>query len=115
MLSDPFGPYGISPVGHHAIAGVLAHLRGLVALTAPTINSYRRLQPRFWSSAYSCYGPDNREAALRIPSVFWGREEASTNFELKPCDASCNPYLALGGLIAACLDGIEHRLNRQRQ
>jgi len=110
LLSDPSGPYGISPVGHHAIGGVLAHLRGLVALTAPTVNSYRRLQPRFWSSAYSCYGPDNREAALRIPSLFWGREAASTNFELKPCDASCNPYLALGGLIAACLDGIEHRL-----
>jgi len=110
VLSDPSGPYGISPVGHHAIGGVLAHLRGLVALTAPTVNSYRRLQPRFWSSAYSCYGPDNREAALRIPSLFWGREAASTNFELKPCDASCNPYLALGGLIAACLDGIEHRL-----
>ena len=111
VLSDPSGPYGISPVGHHVIGGVLAHLRGLVALTAPTINSYRRLQPRFWSSAYSCYGPDNREAALRIPSLFWGREAASTNFELKPCDASCNPYLGLGALIAACLDGIEHRLN----
>jgi glutamine synthetase len=110
VLSDPSGPYGISSMGHHAIAGVLAHLRGLVALTAPTINSYRRLQPRFWSSAYSCYGPDNREAALRIPSLFWGREAASTNFELKPCDASCNPYLALGGVIAACLDGIEHSL-----
>jgi glutamine synthetase len=110
VLSDPSGPYGISAVGHHAIAGVLAHLHGLVALTAPTINSYRRLQPRFWSSAYSCYGPDNREAALRIPSLFWGREEASTNFELKPCDASCNPYMALGGVIAACLAGIEHGL-----
>jgi glutamine synthetase len=107
MLSDPTGPYGISPLGHHAIGGVLAHLRGLVALTAPTVNSYRRLQPRFWSSAYCCYGPDNREAALRIPSLFWGREAESTNFELKPCDPSCNPYLALGALIAACLDGIE--------
>jgi glutamine synthetase len=110
MLSDPFGPYGISPLGYQAIGGVLSHLHGLVALTAPTVNSYRRLQPRFWSSAYSCYGPDNREAALRIPSVFWGREAASTNFELKPCDPSCNPYLALGALIAACLDGIKHGL-----
>jgi glutamine synthetase len=110
VLSDRSGPYGISPLGHHAIAGVLAHLRGLIALTAPTVNSYRRLQPRFWSSAYGCYGPDNREAALRIPSPFWGREAASTNFELKPCDPSCNPYLALGALIAACLDGIDRGL-----
>ena len=110
LLHDPAGPYGISPLGYQAIAGVLAHVHGLVALTAPTVNSYRRLQPRFWSSAYSCYGPDNREAALRMPSVFWGREAASTNFELKPCDPSCNPYLALGALIAACLDGIKRGL-----
>jgi glutamine synthetase len=110
VLHDPSGRYGISPLGYQAIGGVMAHLRGLVALTAPTVNSYRRLQPRSWSSAYSCYGPDNREAALRIPSVFWGREAASTNFEFKPCDPSCNPYLALGALIAACLDGITHGL-----
>jgi glutamine synthetase len=107
-LSDPAGLYGFSPLGHYMIGGLLTHLRGLVALTAPTVNSYRRLQPRFWSSAYGCYGPDNREAALRIPSLFWGREAESTNIELKPCDPTCNPYLALGGLIAACLDGIEH-------
>jgi glutamine synthetase len=111
LLSDPTAPYGISTLGYHAIGGLLAHLRGLVALTAPTVNSYRRLQPRFWSSAYSCYGPDNREAALRIPSPFWGREAESTNFELKPCDPACNPYLALGGVIAACLDGIERGIN----
>jgi glutamine synthetase len=110
VLSDASGVYGISPLGYRAIGGVLAHMRGLVAVTAPTVNSYRRLQPRFWSSAYSCYGPDNREAALRIPSVFWGREAASTNFELKPCDPSCNPYLALGLVIAACLDGITRDL-----
>lgn len=110
LLSDPSAPYGISPLGYHAIGGVLAHLDGLVAITAPTVNSYRRLQPRFWSSAYRCYGPDNREAALRIPSQFWGREAESTNFELKPCDPSSNPYLALGALIAASLDGIARQL-----
>jgi glutamine synthetase len=110
VLYDPAGLYGISPLGQRMIGGMLAHLRGLVALTAPTVNSYRRLQPRFWSSAYACYGPDNREAALRIPSQFWGREAESTNVELKPCDPTCNPYLALGAVIAACLDGIEREL-----
>jgi glutamine synthetase len=110
LLSDPTAPYGISPLGYHVIGGVLEHLRGLVAITAPTTNSYRRLQPRFWSSAYRCYGPDNREAAVRIPSQFWGYEAESTNFELKPCDPSCNPYLALGAVIAASLDGIERQL-----
>jgi glutamine synthetase len=110
LLSDPTAPYGISPLGHHVIGGVLEHLRGLIAITASTVNSYRRLQPRFWSSAYRCYGPDNREAALRIPSQFWGREAESTNFELKPCDPACNPYLALGALIAVSLAGIERQL-----
>jgi glutamine synthetase len=111
VLSDPAGPYHLSLLAQHMIGGVLAHLPGLVAVTAPTVNSYRRLQPRFWSSAYRCYGPDNREAALRVPSLFWGREAESTNVELKPCDPSCNPYLALGALIAACLDGIQRGIH----
>ena len=57
-----------------------------------------------------CWGPDNREAAVRVPSTFWGREMATANLEYKPIDASCNPYLALGGLIAAGVDGIDRRL-----
>lgn len=87
------------------------HIRGLIAITAPSVNSYRRLQPNTWSSAYSCYGPDNREAAVRIPSNFWNREEESTNLELKFADPSCNPYLALGAIIAAGLDGIINKID----
>src|SRR5262249_19500618 len=52
-----------------------------------------------------------REGAIRIPSPFWGREAESTNLELKPSDHSGNPYLALGGLIAAGLDGIRRELD----
>ena len=63
------------------------------------MNSYRRLQPQYWSSAYACWGPDNREATVRVPSTFWGDEAASTNLEFKPADASANPYLAFGALI----------------
>ena len=47
---------------------------------------------------------------MRVASVFRGLEEASTNAELKACDASCNPYLAVGGLIAAGLDGLAREL-----
>jgi glutamine synthetase len=89
----------------------MAHLPALVALTAPSVNSYRRLQPRFWSSAYTAWGPDNREGAIRIPSRRRGLEVESTNLELKPSDPSNNPYLALGGLLAAGLDGIERKLD----
>jgi glutamine synthetase len=101
---------GLSILGRQFTAGVLEHLPGLLALTCASVNSYRRLQPQMWASAYSAWGPDNREAALRVPSPFRGQEEGSTNVELKACDSSCNPYLALGGLIAAGLDGLERQL-----
>jgi glutamine synthetase len=103
--------YGLSAAAYAFIGGVLAHLPALVALTAPTVNSYRRLQPRFWSSAYTAWGPDNREAAVRVASKRRGLEMESSNIELKPCDPSNNPYLALGGLLAAGLDGIARTLD----
>jgi glutamine synthetase len=110
LFYDIQDPYGLSEIGYKFIAGVLEHLPGLVGLTCPSVNSYRRLQPKSWSSAYACYGPDNREAALRIPSLFWGDEESSVNLELKPSDSSANPYIALGGLLAAGLDGVDRGL-----
>jgi glutamine synthetase len=113
VFSDPSNQEGVSPVAGQFMAGVLAHLRGLLALTCASTNSYRRLQPQMWASAYSVWGLDNREAALRLASPFWGLEEESTNFELKACDSSANPYLALGGMIAAGLDGIERELELQ--
>ena len=107
---DPTGRFGLSATAEQFVAGVLAHAPALLALTAPSVNSYRRLQPRSWSSAYVCWGPDNREATVRVPSTFWGAEEASTNLELKPADASANPYLAFGGLVATGLDGIRQKM-----
>jgi glutamine synthetase len=92
------------------LAGVLEHLPALCGLTAPSFNSYHRIVPHYWAGAFTCWGHDNREAPIRVPSVFGGLEEASTNAELKAADSSCNPYLALGGLIAAGLDGLERGL-----
>jgi glutamine synthetase len=100
----------LSAEGRSFVAGVLEHLPGLCGLTAPSFNSYHRIVPQYWAGAFVCWGHDNREAPVRIASVFRGLEEASTNAELKACDASCNPYLALGGLIAAGLDGLERGL-----
>jgi glutamine synthetase len=101
---------GLSAEARSFIAGVLEHLPALCALTAPSFNSYRRIVPQYWAGAFVCWGHDNREAPVRVPSVFWGMEEASTNVELKAADASANSYLALGGLIAAGLDGLERGL-----
>jgi glutamine synthetase len=103
--------YGLSQLAYHFIGGVLHHLPALVALTCGSVNSYRRLQPQHWSSAYVCYGSDNREAAIRIPSRMWGDDEGSANLELKSSDSTGNPYLALGGLIHAGLDGVRRKLD----
>jgi glutamine synthetase len=107
---DADAPDRLSAEGRAFLAGVLAHLPGLCGLTAPSFNSYHRIVPSFWAGAFTCWGHDNREAPLRLPSVFRGMEEASTNLELKAADATCNPYLAVGGLIAAGLDGLERGL-----
>jgi glutamine synthetase len=103
--------YGLSQLAYHFIGGILHHLPALVALTCGSVNSYRRLQPQHWSSAFVCYGNDNREAAIRIPSRMWGDDEATANLELKASDSTGNPYLALGGLIHAGLDGIRRKLD----
>src|SRR4029079_12234000 len=71
----------------------------------------RRLQPQSWSSAFAVYGHDNREAALRIASPFWSDAAGTVNLELKAGDSSCNPYLALGGVLAAGLDGMARHLD----
>jgi glutamine synthetase len=107
---DASAPDHLSAGARSFIAGVLAHLPGLCGLTAPSFNSYHRIIPQYWAGAFVCWGHDNREAPVRVPSVFWGMEEASTNAELKAADASSNPYLAVGGLIAAGLDGLERTL-----
>ena len=110
-LADASAEGGLSELGRHAVAGVLAHLPGLLALTTPSTNSFRRLQPHYWSSAYTAWGFENREAAVRVPSRYWDDEEGSTNLELKASDNSSNPYIALGGVIAAALDGIARELD----
>jgi glutamine synthetase len=107
---DASRPYGLSALGTQFMAGVLDHLPALVALTCASVNSYRRLRPQMWSSAYRVWGPDNREAALRVASPLRGHVAESTNVELKASDSSSNPYIALGGLIAAGLDGIDRKL-----
>jgi glutamine synthetase len=109
-FADPGAPDGLSATARGFVAGLLDHLPALCALTAPSAGSYRRLVPRAWAGAWRCWGHDNREAAVRACSPLAGHEEATTNLEYKPCDPSAGPYLALGALVAAGLDGIERGL-----
>jgi glutamine synthetase len=100
----PDGSGGLSAVARSFTAGILSHLPALMALTTPSINSYRRIRPHCWSGAFRCWGFDNREAAIRVPTH--PEIPSPTHLELKTVDASSNPYLALGAVLAAGLDGI---------
>lgn len=110
MHGPDAGDLLLSDLGRSFVAGVLLHLPALVALTCPSWNSYDRLRPHSWAGSTVSWGLDNREASVRVASPFRGRESESTNVELKACDPSCNPYLALGGLITAGLDGVRRGL-----
>jgi glutamine synthetase len=106
--SDPRG-LGLSETAYHFIGGLKAHARASSALTAPTVNSYKRLKPgttssgATWSPVWISYGYNNRTQMLRIPGP--GRIEDRT------IDGSCNPYLAAAAVLAAGLDGIERGLD----
>jgi glutamine synthetase len=103
-------PHGISEFAEHFVAGILDHLPGLVALTCPSYNSYLRLQPGNRATAFVSYGLDNRESAVRLVSTPPSDAPSASNIELRAADPTCNPYLALGGLLAAGLDGVRREL-----
>ncbi len=105
---DAERPMNLSKVASKFCTGVLKYLEALVALTAPTPISYHRLGPHHWSCGYKAIGLQNREAALRIiPGI--GNSDAQRrghNIEYRPCDGTASPYLALGVIVRAGLEGI---------
>ncbi|MEW6081225.1 MAG: glutamine synthetase family protein [Bacillota bacterium] len=111
LFYDPARDFNLSEMARYFTGGVLKHIRGLCAFTASIVTSYKRLVPHNWASAYACYGPDNREAAVRVVSGQKGRENKTVNLEFKPIDGACNPYLALAALLVAGFDGIENRID----
>lgn len=107
---DRDGPAGMSKICSQFAAGIVAHMSALCAITAPGVISYLRLQPHHWSSAYTCLGRHNREATLRICPVSAAAHNDIAdkyNLEFRAVDALSNPYLALGAMIRAGIDGIE--------
>jgi glutamine synthetase len=106
--ADPRG-LGLSELAYQFIAGLLAHAPGLTAITAPSVNSYKRMgvgapaSGATWAPAYATYGGNNRTLMLRVPEP--GRVEH------RGVDGSANPYLAHAALLAAGLDGIDRKLD----
>lgn len=107
ILGDPADDYGLSETGKQFIAGILHHLPALMAVTTPIPRSYRRIRPQMWSGAYHVWGLNNREAAIRVIREDDGNIK---HFELKTVDATSNPYLALGVILAAGLDGVHKEM-----
>ena len=110
---DPASATGLSAVAAAFLAGVRRRLPAMVAATAPTVVSYERLQPHRWSAAYNTLAVRDREAALRICPVRpdTGRPEAEQfNIEFRATDGAANPYLVLGLLVRAGLEGIREGL-----
>ncbi len=110
LLFNENDPTKISAFGESFVAGILEHLPGLLALTCPSYVSFLRLQPHAWAGNTISWGYDNRECAVRVASPFKGREMQSINLELKACDGSANPYLALAGVILVGMDGVARGL-----
>lgn len=109
LFFDQDDEYHISSIAYAFIAGQLRHARGLAALVAPTVNSYKRLVPGYEAPVYIGWAQINRSALIRIPRYTEGRNKAM-RAELRFPDPSSNPYLAFAGMLAAALDGIDNNL-----
>jgi len=109
LFFDQDDEFNLSKIAYGFITGQLNHARALSAIVAPTVNSYKRLVPGYEAPVYIGWAHINRSALIRIPHYTTGREK-SIRAELRCPDPSANPYLALTGMLAAALDGIERKL-----
>ncbi len=108
-FSDPKDSYGLSTLARQYIAGTLEHARGMIAVLAPLVNSYKRLVPGYEAPVYVGWARINRSALIRMPQISHGSLN-SVRIELRCPDPSANPYLAFAAMLAAGLDGIDRKL-----
>ena len=106
---DASAPAGVSEIAGRFVAGILSRGRALCAVTAPSVISYERLRPNAWSASMTNLGPRDREAFVRICPVSQkhGADVAkSFNFEFRATDSAATPYMALGAMVRAGLEGL---------
>src|SRR5215211_1367057 len=101
LFYDAGDPYGLSP---------MAHAKGMIAILAPLVNSYKRLVPGYEAPVYLSWGRTNRSALVRVPRISASRSAQATRVELRCPDPACNPYLAFAVMLKAGLDGIKRQL-----
>ena len=100
---------GLSQLGLHFIAGILAHGKALIALTNPTTNSYKRLVPGYEAPVSLAYSSRNRSAAVRIP--MYASSPKAKRIEFRTPDSTSCGYLAFAAMVMAGIDGIEKQLS----
>lgn len=106
VFADENGKNGLSEEAYHFIAGLMKHINGIVAITNPLVNSYKRLIPGYEAPVYIAWSSKNRSPLIRIPAA----RGKGTRVELRNPDPTANPYLALAVCLIAGLDGIKNKL-----
>jgi glutamine synthetase len=108
LFWDELGYAQLSDTARWYIGGILEHAPALLALCAPTTNSFKRLVPGYEAPVNLVYSQRNRSAAVRIP--LYSKSPKSKRIEFRCPDPSCNPYLAFPGLLMAGIDGIKNKI-----
>jgi glutamine synthetase len=109
LMADKNGYAGLSELAKFYIGGLLKHAPALLALVAPTVNSYHRLVPGFEAPVNLVYSRRNRSAAVRIP--MYSDNPKAKRIEFRCPDPACNPYLAFSAMLLAGMDGIKHKID----
>ena len=109
LMSDPNGYAGLSQTAKYYIGGLLKHAPALLAIVAPTVNSYHRLVPGFEAPVNLVYSRRNRSAAVRIP--MYSENPKAKRLEFRCPDPACNPYLAFSAMLLAGIDGIQNKID----
>ncbi len=103
---DKNGELELSSIAYNYIAGIMEHIKSIVAVANPTVNSYKRLVPGYEAPCYVAWSAKNRSPLIRIPAS----RGAGTRVEVRSPDPSCNPYLSIALMLAAGLDGINKNM-----
>ena len=106
VFYDANSPHGLSDIARWYMGGIMAHARGLTAVTNSSINSYKRLVPGYEAPVYIAWSEKNRSCLVRVPA----KRGSSTRIEVRHPDPMCNPYMAMAVMLAAGLDGIRNKI-----
>lgn len=101
----------LSDIAMYSIGGMLKNVKGITAVTNPTVNSFKRIVPGYEAPVYLAWSLANRSALLRVPA----KRGNATRVELRSPDPSCNPYLAFAVILGACVDGVKNKIKPPKQ